>query len=231
MSKKKKPVKNIKNKEINKKRKLLKENGFIKQDLRKNPTPAQKASITRQWNKYKDFLDGSFSIQKLSKKKLNQLKKKGILTTKDRAFIDKEGYTRVHVGNDFISYSKKGKKRKDLIVADADFLKTIEEQILKSNNVKGQSVMWTTGNGRVLEKRVATYDDFQKYIQNTFSQQLTKAQKEHMKHLPPKKRRAYKNKILKGNADILNNISIVDINRKTTGKKKNANKKQKSRRI
>lgn len=230
MAKKKKPAKN---QEINKKRKLLKENGFIKQDLRKKPTPAQKSAITKQWNKYKDFLDGSFAVKKLPKKQLNQLKKKGILTTKDRAFIDKEGYKRVHVGKDFISYSKKGKKRKDLIVEDADFLHTIEQQIKKSNKVKGQSVMWTTGNGRVLEKRVATYDDFQKYIQNTFKQQLTKSQKEHMKHLPPRKRKAYKNKILKGNADILNNISIVDIDRKTTkkGNNKNANKKQKSRRL
>ena len=236
MAKKKKPVKkNIKNKqiqELNKKRKLLKQYDFIKQDLRKNPTPAQKAAITKQWNKYGDFLSGDYAIKKLPKTQLKNYSKHGHLTTKTHAFVNKEKYDRVYFGKDFITKTKKGKKVKYLLRDNSDFLPTLEETILANENVKNNTVMFTVGNDRVIEKRMASYKDFQEYLKQTFSQQLTKQQKEDMKNLSPKERKKYKKRILDNNEYVRNNIAIVTIDRPTTkGKKKNAGKKQKSKRI
>lgn len=218
-----------------KKRKILKKYGLIKQDLRKKPTPQQKAAITRQWNKYSDLLSGDYAVKKLQKEQLKKYKTNGYKEINGHIFVDKRKFSRVYFGKDKITFSKKGKKETELLVDNSKFIKTMEANIKKYENKKNIVVMYTTGNGRVLEKRAATIQDFDKYLKHVFGQQLQLHHKEKMKNLSPSKRAEYKKKILKGNEEILNKISIIEVTRKPTtrkkGSKKNANKKQKSRRI
>lgn len=217
------------------KRKILKANGFIKQDLRKNPTPAQKGAITRQWNKYGKYFSDNYVARKADKEQLKRFKQSGNFVNNGKVYIDKEGYDKVYLGKNTITRVKKDKyrtkKRKDFIVPNKEFLATLEQKIKENEKVKNNTVLYTLGNGRILQKRVATYEDFQNYLKATFTQQLTEQQTKHMKRLPVSKRKAYKKKILDGNDFVMNNIAIVTIKPKKQTKRKTTHAKQKSRRI
>ena len=173
-------------------------------------------------------MQGEFAIKKLPKKQTLKYKANGHMTKNNFVFVDKEGYSRVYFGKEKLTKSKKGKKKEEFFTKSHEFLTTIEQKILENENVPGKTVMYKIGNNRTLSSRTATYADFQQYLKNTFDTQLTQLQKEHMKHLSPKKRAAYKKKILDNNEYVMNNISIVTISRKTT-KKKTTKKKGKKK--
>lgn len=212
--------KQAKKKEISQKqkRKLLKEHGFIKGDLRKNPTKQQQKTIEKNWRNYGDLVGGDYAVRKIKSDRTKQFKELGYFVKGDKVYINKEGYTNVYIGKDHITKKKGRKKQTDLLLDASKVPQEIENYFNKKytakNNKKNKAskeyLTAKIGDNAHFAKPAFTYEDLLAYIAN-FKPQRTLADQAAYKRGSEKTKAKIDKKYEALQRDLIAQISIVEI--------------------
>lgn len=216
-------------KSILEKRKILKNLGFINQDLRKNPTPQQKSAITRLWNKYRAFLSDSFTSRKITPTQKKKFQSAGYMVKGNRVFINKEGYDRVYIGKDHITKTKGDKKQKVYLHKPENIIDKMES-VLNKGLKRGQYLSVKIGDNGNFRWRTINKDEFQNYITNVFKAKMTPQEKIKYKKASKAQREKMDKMIEQRTQNLISQMSIVTVNQtpsKDPKKKKKKGSKKK----
>lgn len=205
-------------KSINQKRKLLKKFGFINQDLRKNPTPQQKAAITRQWQKYGAFLSEGFAHRKIKKADKKKFQEAGFFTKGNNVFINKEGYDRVYIGRDHVTKIKGDKKSKTLLIPPSGIIDELERRLHEPHK-KGVFYTVKIGDNGMFGSRVINLEELEHYIKHVFKARMTQKEKRAFKRGSQLVKKRIENRIKNDTRELISQMQIVEFNHKKMTKK------------
>ena len=147
--------------------KLLKNAKLIDIDLRRNLSPSDKARITRAYKKHKRIADnpGDYAIRKVSRKRANQMKKTGhYLVKNDRVYIDKEGFTEVHIKRNQVVKRRGASVTRHLIIPPTDVVAYLERMSHEKPNA--QFALQANDGATWLTSMPA--DILMRYVRDTF---------------------------------------------------------------
>lgn len=201
------------------KRKLLKSAGFLEQDLRKNPTPQQKSAITKKWNRYGTFVKDGYVSKKLPKKQAALYKEAGYLEHNGRVFVNKEGYDRVYFGKEHITKTKKGKKKKDILLPADEILPAIEKR-LSQKQKKGEYLTLKIGDNGTFGYRTTSFEELEHYIKHVFKAQMTQKEKAKYDKMSKRQQKIVDKKMEQKTQELISQMSIVTVNHRGKATKK-----------
>lgn len=217
-----------KKKSIQEKRKLLKKFGFLNQDLRKNPSPQQKAAVTRQWDKYGRYLEGGFSHRKITKPQRKKFQSAGYLVKGNNVFINREGYDRVYIGKDHITKTKGDKKQKVFLHKPENLLSEMEKKLDKGLK-PGQYLSVKIGDNGAFGWRTINKEEFEQYITNKFKANMTIEEKKKYKRASKAERAKIDKAIERRTQNLISQMSVVTVNQKRKDDPKRASRRGKKK--